>query len=178
VLIVVPDGLAAEGRPVRAVARPNFAFRAVLDHVAAHHATRRVLVAPANDFGCGAYEQEVAQAYLLTRGASRVDAPPSPRGGYIDTRGNAATLRAHLEKSGQWPLGPAILAVTRPHARRARLCFRKEGYDVRRVEAVPFVVPVEESTVARLWFYRHPRLHALYESVALLRDLARPAARP
>ena len=57
-VIVVPDGLAVRGNPGRTRPEPSFAYRAVLDHVVAHHCGKRILLAPANDFGCGTPEQE------------------------------------------------------------------------------------------------------------------------
>ncbi len=168
----MPDGLAV--RPGgRAVPEPSFAFRASLDRVVERYRGSRVLVAPANDFGSGASEQAVAATYLRARGVARIAAPPSPAGGYLDTRGNARELRRHLEREGGWPLGPAILVVARPHARRALLCFRREGFEIAALEAVGYRIPSGERVPRRLWYYRHPVAHALYEAAALLRELAR-----
>ena len=113
-VIVVPDGLAVRGDAGLTLPEPSFAYRAVLDHVCAHHRDRRILLAPANDFGCGVPEQEAARRYLADRQVQRLEAPASPPGSYIDTRGNAATLRGYLQRIGNWPIPPAILAVTQP----------------------------------------------------------------
>jgi len=173
-VIVVPDGLAATGRPARAIPEPSFVFRAVLDHVAARYRDAHILLAPANDFGCGVTEQEAARRYLAERGASRLEAPASLPGGYIDTRGNAAGLREHLQRLGRWPAPAGILVAAEPHARRARLCFVREGYAILEVDAVPFRIPPREQVPARLWFHRYPGPHRLYELLALARDAARP----
>jgi uncharacterized SAM-binding protein YcdF (DUF218 family) len=176
-VIVVPDGLAARGRPPRAVPEPSFAFRAVLDRVAEHHRDAHVLLAPANDFGCGVTEQEVGRQYLAARGVSRLEAPPTPPGGYVDTRGNASALRDHLERTERWPLGPATLVVAATHATRARLCFRREGFVLETVDAVPFAIPAGELVPHRLRFHRHRAAHRLYELAALARDGLRPRRR-
>jgi len=176
-VVVVPDGLAASGSPRRALAEPSFAFRAVLDHVAGRYGSHRIWVAPANTFGGPRYEQEVAADYLRGRGVADVVAPPSPRGGYIDTRGNARLLREHLEGIGAWPLGQTILAVVAPHARRAYLCFTNEGFEVVRLDAIPFTIPRDERVVPELWYYAYPFAHRVYEALALVRERARISAR-
>lgn len=173
-VIVVPDGLTARGRPPRVAPEPSFAFRAVLDHVAAQYRDHHVLLSPANDFGCGTSEQDVARRYLAERGLSRLEAPRSPPGPYIDTRGNASLLRDHLERRNRWPLDAAVLVVTEPHARRARLCFRREGYEILRVADVGFDIPEDEQVPPRLWFHRSRGAHRLYEAGATLRDALRP----
>lgn len=171
-IIVVPDGLAV-GPDGEAGREPSFAFRASLDRIVERYRDRRVLIAPANDFGSGASEQEVAATYLRARGVADPLAPPSPPGGYLDTRANARELRRHLERTSDWPIGPVRLVVARPHARRAALCFRREGFEIAAVDAVSYRIPPGERVPRRLWYYRHPGAHLLYETAALLRDLVR-----
>ncbi len=173
-IVVVPDGLAARGEPPRAVAEPSFAFRAGLDHVAERYPNEEILLAPANDFGSGTTEQVVARDYLAARGLTRLEAPESPAIGYIDTRGNASVLREHLTRLDRWPLGPIVLVVAETHAARARLCFRREGYEIGRVDAVPFERPSDERLPGRLWYQYYSLTHLLYELGAITRDALRP----
>lgn len=176
-IVVVPDGLAARGRPPVTVPEPGFVFRAVLDHVAERYRDRTILLAPANDFGCGTTEQEVARLYLEERGLSRLEAPESPPIGYIDTRGNASVLRDDLAQQGRWPLGPITLVTAESHAARARLCFRREAYEIAELDAVGFTRPRDELLPPRLWFHHYGWTHRLYELGAITRDAFRPARR-
>ncbi len=176
-VIVVPDGLAACPRTGAPLPQPSFAYRAVLDHVAAWHASARILLAPANRFGGSCTEQAAASGYLRDKGVLAAEAPDSGDSGYIDTRGNARALRHYLTSCGDWPLPPAVLAVAKLHAHRAAVCFRREGFRLLAIEAIPYTVPTDEAIVSRLWYYRYPAMHRMYEAMALLRDLARPAAR-
>lgn len=168
-LIVVPDGLAADPQG-RALPEPSFAYRWVLDWVIANRAPEdAVLLAPANRFGGDVSEQEAARRYLAARGVS---APlvcfEADTGSYIDTRGNAALLRRYLEAEGRWPPDRATLVSYAPHLERARIVFEQEGY---RLEACVAVAPphfAPEPIVGRLWYYRVPLLHRLYEAGARL----------
>ena len=172
-MIVVPDGLAAAGQPARALPTPNFVYRAVLDHVAAAHSGATILLAPANDFGSGRTEQAAAAEYLRARGSFHLFVPDSPPNGYIDTRSNAHLLREYLERENSWPLPPAVLVTGTRHARRAALCFRREGFALLRVEAVAYRIPPDEKVVRSLWYYRYPIWHELYEAFAYIRDFLR-----
>lgn len=173
-IVVVPDGLAARGRPPVTVPEPSFIYRAVLDHVATRYADRHILLAPANDFGCGTTEQEVARRYLAAKGLTRLEAPDSPDIGYIDTRANASVLRDYLAGLGRWPLGPIVLVAADAHRARAQLCFRREAFEVARVDAVPFERSPDEQLPRRLWVHRHAFAHRLYEIGAIIRDACRP----
>ncbi len=174
-VVVVPDGLAARGKDRRTVPEPSFTFRAVLDHVARSYREDLILLAPANDFGCGTTEQRVAHDHLAARGLTRLEAPESPPVGYIDTRANASVLRDHLSRLDRWPLEPIILVVAEVHAPRAKLCFRREGYELRLVDVVPFDRPADEMLPPRLWFHHYELPHRLYELGAITRDALRPA---
>lgn len=173
-VIVVPDGLSAAGRPLRAIPEPSFVYRAALDHVRSSYAGAVVYLAPANRFGGSTTEQEAAARYLRARGVGQIVCPDSPRDGYIDTRGNARVLREFLEQRGDWPLDPVVLVAAKRHARRAKLCFRKEGYRLRDIQSVAYQVPTNERLVSRLWYYRYPLCHEIYESLAYVRDALRP----
>jgi hypothetical protein len=175
-VIIVPDGLAAD-ESGRGTSRPSFVFRAVLDAVGARYADHAIFVAPANDFGGPLPEEEVGRLYLLQKGCKHVRAPDrraGGSGGYIDTRGNAVLLREWLEEQGLWPLGPCVLVAADLHSRRATLCFTAEGFSIAKVEKISYRLE-RESIVPRLFYYRHPLLHRLYESVALMRDRIRIA---
>jgi hypothetical protein len=60
------------------------------------------------------------------------------------------------------------------HSRRATLCFSAEGFSISKVERISYRLE-REPIVPRLFYYRHPLLHRMYESVALMRDRARIA---
>lgn len=174
-VIVVPDGVQAAGKPPEPVSAPSFVYRAVLDRIANAYADHPILLAPANKFGDALPEQEAGAAYLDRLGRFDLTVPPTPdTGGHIDTRGNARFLREFLQEHGRWPLPPAILTVAHLHARRARLCFTREGFGIAHVDAVPYFVPDDEEIVRRAWYYKHPLLHSLYEMGAYVRDRLRP----
>jgi uncharacterized SAM-binding protein YcdF (DUF218 family) len=171
-VVVVPEGLAFDAAAGRALTVPSFVSEAVLKYVLDHYAGRRILIAPANSFGAPAPEHEVMAAWLATRGCASVETPPVTAAGYIDTWGNAVELRRWLKQRGLWPLGPIVLVVAFRHARRARLCFSRNGFAVTSMSAVTY--PVEGiPIVPRLFYYNWPRLHQVYERFAWGRDRLR-----
>ena len=170
-VVVVPDGLAAPTAWGPALPAPSFVFRAVLDHIARNHSERRVYIAPANHFGAGVHEHIVALDYLAQRGVRDVVAIESKIGNrYVDTWGNAVQLRRQLEAREAWPLSPVVLVVAKRHAKRAHLCFQRAGFSIAKLDDVDYQIPNNEHVVWRLCYYRHPRIHRLYEFVAALRD--------
>jgi hypothetical protein len=174
-LVVVPDGLAA--RDGQTLAEPSFVYRAVLDAALARPEDEVIVLAPANSFGGPLTEEEAAERYLRARGRTGpVLRPPPVKGGYIDTRGNARHLRLWLQARQAWPLAHTRLLVARRHARRALLCFEREGFSFEAVDAISYPIPQGESVVPRLWYYRRPFLHRLYECLAIVRDAFRPAS--
>jgi len=167
--IVVPDGLAADDAG-RALGEPSFVYRAVLDRVLDESAPGdRILLAPANRFGGEVSEQEAARRYLAERGATAgiVCFEVDDRR-YVDTRGNARLLRRHLEEAGEWPLAGGVLVSFHRHLPRAALVFAQEGFAVD--STLPVAPPrfAPETIVGRLWYYRFPVLHAVYEIGARL----------
>ena len=94
---------------------------------------------------------------------------------YIDTRGNARHLREWLSLRDMWPYQPIILISAKHHARRAALCFRKEGFKIAQIVSVPYAIKHDEFIVPRLWYYKHPNLHILYELLAFIYDFLRPS---
>ncbi len=172
-VVVVPDGLAA--RDGKALAEPSFVYRAVLDAVLARPQDDVILLAPANAFGGPLTEEEAGERYLRARGRTgAILRPPQVEGGYVDTRGNARHLREWLQARQTWPLPRARLLVAERHARRALLCFRREGFGFDGVEMIKYEIPAGEGVVPRLWYYRWPLAHRLYECLALVRDAFRP----
>ena len=171
-IVVVPEGLAFDAAAGRALTAPSFASEAVLNHILDHYAARRVLIPPANSFGAPSPEHEVMTAWLTARGCANVQTPSVMAGGYIDTWGNAVGLRHWLDKRGEWPLGPIVLVAAFRHARRARLCFSRNGFAVASMDPVSY--PVKgDPIVPRLFYYNWPRLHQVYEMLALIRDRLR-----
>lgn len=173
IVVVIPEGLAACPVSGATLAEPSFVYRSVLDRVVDRYAECQVLLAPANRFGGPVTEQESAARYLRVHGVTNVLAPDCEDSGYIDTRGNARLLRRHLVRQGRWPLPPIILVVAYLHARRATLCFQREEFGIQRVDSVSYQVPANEKVVRRLWYYRYPTIHRVYEALALPRELSR-----
>lgn len=174
-VIVVPDGLSRDRITRRTLADPSFAFRAVLEHVAAHYRNHLVLLAPGNRFGGTLTEHDMARAWLVERGCCDVHTVGCTGTGYIDTWGNASILRNWLSAKHRWPVGNCILVVAFRHARRAELCFRRNGYDLAIVDCVRYEID-DSPIVPRLFYYRIPWLHRCYEAAAAIRDGLRPVA--
>jgi hypothetical protein len=172
--VVVPDGLAASADGT-ALPEPSFLYRQVLDHVAGWSLKGwEILLAPGNRFGGATLEQEAACRYLRQRAPdARVRFPRCADATYVDTYANAAVLRAYLQQRGRWPAGPVDLVCARRHSVRAELCFRRLGYRIRRVHRVACRIPSGARIVSRLWYYKHPFVHAAYELLAILRELLR-----
>ena len=152
------------------MAQPSFVYRQVLDRLTQKVGPGdRILLAPANRFGGEVSEQEAARRYLVAHGLTvgvvcfEVDV-----GSYVDTRGNARLLRRHLEDTGQWPLERCVLVSYHRHLPRARIVFRQEGFAWESSLPVRPERFLSEPIVARLWYYRTPALHALYELGARL----------
>ncbi len=175
-VVIVPDGLASDAG--RTLPQPSFVYRAVLDAALLRPQEDILLLAPANDFGGSVSEEEAAERYLRAAGRGGAILRPAPvHDGYVDTRGNARHLRLWLEARQSWPLPHARLLVARRHARRALLCFQKEGFTFEAVDSITYAIPPGEGVVTRLWYYRWPLLHRLYEVAALLRDRLRSRTR-
>ena len=63
--------------------------------------------------------------------------------------------------------------------RAARCCaFAAGRLFVQAVERIAYAIPRHEGVPPRLWYYRWPLLHRLYEAAAYLRDWFRPASTP
>lgn len=165
--VVVPDGLAvdAEGHTT---SQPSFVFRSVLDALLVHvFSDDMVFLAPANSFGGPISEQEAAFRYLEGKTRARLTFFEAERPYYINTRGNAVLLRWFLLETGQWPLKDAILVSYRLHIARSLKVFSQEGFQFKDILPTPFPDRFDEPIVRRLWYYRYPMVHRLYELAAL-----------
>jgi uncharacterized SAM-binding protein YcdF (DUF218 family) len=168
--IVVPDGLAAAaGRPLP---EPSFVYRRVLDWTARHAAGGdRIYLAPANAFGGPVTEQEAGYRYLQPLTPVPITWAPTNERRYVNTRGNARLLRAHLEQAGGWPLPAVRLVAYSLHLPRALESFAQEGYSIEKADAVTLghIDRADPATriVRRLWYYRYPLIHHGYERLAL-----------
>jgi uncharacterized SAM-binding protein YcdF (DUF218 family) len=167
--IVVPEGLTADDSGLGSHV-PSYIFRAVLDHVLKiAKPDDSILLSPGNRFGGSISEHEAARQYLGGRTEAQVHQPRVDNvteGYYLDTRDNAVFLREYLESQAQWPLKEAVLVVGRLHSARARMIFEQEGYRLLSIESVPSKMPSNETLLRRLWYFRYPPCHFLYELLA------------
>ncbi|MEM9003728.1 MAG: ElyC/SanA/YdcF family protein [Cyanobacteria bacterium P01_F01_bin.86] len=167
-LVVVPDGISiVDGQVV-----PSFVYRAVLDEVASKHSGEKIYLAPANDFGTGVKEQEVARDYLSgLNGRLDVICVEADAASYIDTRGNAHYFKRYLIERGVKASNfRIVLIAAKRHLRRAIVCFEKEGFAVEQVHSVEYQVARRERIVSRLFYYKYPFVHSIYEILATIRD--------
>ncbi len=160
--IVVPEGLSKD------LKEPSFIYRHVLDVLCQLVTTDdHIYLAPGNSFGGIKTEHEAALDYLHSKGFYNVSATNTPpSSSYIDTRENAQLLKEYLMSTNQWPLSRAYLIVYSIHARRAKLVFHQAGFfleDTIKIESRFFP---SEPIVPRLWYYRYPIFHRIYEILA------------
>ena len=169
-IIVVPEGLVTvNDEPYRV--EPSFVFRAVLDFIVDYYPNDRIILSPANHFGTGKTEQQVASEYLRSRGVTNLIVASSYGNKYIDTRGNAYQLKQYLMAEGIWPLYNNILVCAYKHMRRAKMCFLKEGFTFLDYKLIKYKIPTSENIVPRLWYYQYPLIHSVYELIAYMRDI-------
>lgn len=168
-LIVVPDGLASD-RKGHVLYQPSFVYRWVLNGVAnIARPDDTIYLAPANTFGGARTEQEIGHEYLRDKVCCRVVSFLSPTGLYVDTRGNARLLRRYLEENDQWPLSSVVLIAYHIHMRRAYLVFKQEEFEISEKLDIVQELPKRfknEPVVPRLWYYRFPIIHRIYEVLA------------
>lgn len=169
VYIIVPDGLAAD-KNGNAIPKPSFVFQSVLDYVVSIASQSDIVyIAPANNFGCILFEQEVALKYLRERMPSnQIVSSTIANKGYIDTFGNAEYLKTYLQHD---PSKTHFeLVCSEIHSYRAQLCFAINGYSIRHVHRVKYHNS-KEPVVRRLWYYRHPIWYVIYEGLAIFREI-------
>jgi hypothetical protein len=168
--IVVPESLEfADGRPTP---RPSFIFTQVLDWVAANAGERdEVYLAPANAYGGETTEEQAADGYLRARGVRCAVFCPGKNlgeyrhdGRYVDTWGNATHLLPLVDRTAVYEL-----VVGEFHARRAEWCFRRAGFRLARVHAIPHRV-LRGGVTTRNLYYKSRAIHQLYEWAAYVRD--------
>jgi uncharacterized SAM-binding protein YcdF (DUF218 family) len=172
--IVIPEAVKA-GPDGLGIGEPSFIFRQVLEFtLRLAGPADEVYLAPANAFGGTITEEEAARAYLERQQAPfRIlhpgfNLPPyRTRPRYIDTLDNARLLRESLGSAG----GGFELICANRHTARALWCFRQSGFQFDAVHRVPLMIE-PEAVPARVFYYRYPLLHRLYESAALMRDMA------
>jgi len=173
-IVVVPDGLAVgkNGNPIN---EPSMVFRAVLNHVAKKYNSNNIYIAPANTFGKSEREEIVAKLYLEKKGCSTVIAPNfcKKKKSYIDTLGNAILLASYLKSNNSWPLNNSVLIVAKRHSKRASLCFSSQGFKFVKIESVEYRIRKKDKVVKRLFYYKFPSIHKIYEFLAYLRDVMR-----
>lgn len=171
-IVIVPDGLSvnAHGETTN---EPSFVYRSVLDWAVDHANGKKIYLAPANRFGGSTFEQDAGSAYLERKLIQSIAIPTPDDTHYVDTHGNALLLKKYLKSHRQWPLGPITLVSGKVHAKRAKLCFEYEGFEIANLVAVRYAIPKRERIVNRLFYYRYPALHRIYETLAYLRDRLR-----
>jgi hypothetical protein len=167
--IVVPDGVAADkdGKPMK---RPSFVYRQVLDYVLKTADDKdSIYLAPANDFGCGKYEQELGFEYLKESNRNlNLICPKTKTKEYLDTYGNVLHLKSFLNRKIDNLVFELVCAFI--HSFRAEYCFKKSGFHISKVHRVKYEIN-DEHVVRRLWYYKSKPVHILYELIAFTRDL-------
>jgi len=170
--IIVPDGVSVnqKGEPL---SKPSFVFRQVLDFALTIADERDVIfLAPANDFGSGRSEHEIASDYLLRINPKLcIRYPGINLNEYIDTRGNAIYLKQFI--ADELKNKAFQLICSNIHSFRAEYCFRKIGFNIAKVHRVKYKINKEENIVKRLWYYKYRPLHIIYELLASGRDFMR-----
>lgn len=172
--IVIPEGIAAsaDGKPL---AYPSFVYRQVLDYLLdIVKSEDKIYLAPANDFGCGRYEQETAYNYLKERnGYLNIACPVFKTEEYIDTYGNALYLKNFLKGEIQTSFDMVCANI---HSYRAEYCFKKAGFLIGKVHRVKCRV-TRDNIVKRLWYYKYRPVHVMYEGLAMIRELIKSNTR-
>ncbi len=166
--LIVPDGTAADaaGKPINS---PSFVYRQVLDYLLSI-ATEKdsIYLAPANDFGCGRYEQELALDYLRLKSANlHLICPKTETDEYVDTYGNALYMKRFLKNEIDNIVFELVCALF--HSYRAEFCFKKAGFRLSKIHRVKYAV-TGENVVGRLWYYKYKPIHVIYELLSFARD--------
>ena len=165
--IVVPDGLATDNTE-KNLPLPSFVYQRVLDWIVEHVQPQDVIyLAPANKFKGTVSEQSAAKQFLLQKISNKIVSFELNNTQYIDTRGNAIFLKQYLKSNNDWPLDKVILLSYYLHLPRASLVFHQEGFVF---DGVPVHHPLfhPENIVPRLWYYKYPFIHRVYEFTAYM----------
>ena len=166
ILVVLPDGLSWVENKIL----PSHVYRGTLIGVTKYATpSDLILLAPANHFGFEIYEQDAAESYLKDCNAAlNVVNIPTLEQGYIDTLSNARLLRAYMRENFKNVSLSITLICYKLHARRARSAFESQGFKiVELVETQAEKLGESEKLPLRLFYYRYPFLHKIYEYFAL-----------
>ena len=176
-VVVVPDGLEIENHTDGKIIHPSAVYKSVLDFVLREFMNSKIILATANDFGTGQYEEDIAFEYCLANNSNslQIYKPTNlKKNKYIDTRGNAHELRNALVSDNLWPEDGIILVSAELHLSRAVICFKKEGFKICKAIGVKSSNKFRYKLVNRLWYYKYPIVHRVYEKLAYIRDFLRP----
>jgi len=167
--IVVPEGLSVS---VTQTVIPSFVFRQIIEYLALIISNDdEIYFAPANSFGLGVAEQIIGKIYLQEINNNEIEIEifslDHLSKGYINTLGNATLL---LKQFPELTSEKTELICGNIHAKRAFLCFKSVGFNINKLHQVKYET-VNEKIVRRLWYYKYPQLHELYEKLAYYKDL-------
>ena len=168
-VIVVPDGFKKKEEDSNFVPNPSFVYKEVLDYVSKNYKYDNIYIAPANFFGFEISEQEVGKNYLYNKGLKKVYTNCKVGKKYIDTKGNAVELKNFLKIKKLWPLKKIILVSGYIHAKRAKYCFIREGYEIKKVVKVGYKISNNSEIIPCLWYYKYPLIHRIYEACNIVR---------
>jgi len=167
--VVVPEGLSIDStnKPI-----PSFVYRQVIEYlVPILDKNDEIYFAPANSFGLGISEQIAGKKYFKKiynkKNNIKVFTQELALKEYVDTYGNAILLKKQFP---QLALEQIDLVSTYIHSRRAYHCFYSAGFKINNLHSVKYKI-IDEKIVSRLWYYQYPKIHKIYEMLALLRDL-------
>jgi len=168
IYVIVPEGLSLDNNNI---VIPSFVYRAVLNYVSnVVNNDDDVYFAPANDFGYGVSEQTVGARYYKSIVSIKVKAKVFVKdyqsNKYIGTLGNASLLKKQFPEIMNKEIN---LVSAYLHKDRAMYCFQKLGYKINKVHEVRYTI-IDENIVSRLWYYKFPFFHKIYERMAIIRD--------
>ncbi len=151
---------------------PSFVYKAVLDEVLRSYSGCQIFLAPANNFGYDFKEQFVAYNYLISKN-KKLDVVvfDVDINKYIDTWGNAKFLKQYLNANFgncNFNCQPFTLVVGYLHAKRARLCFEKNGFNIDKCVKVAYHINDKENMPIRLFYYKYKFMHFVYECIAII----------
>lgn len=167
----MPDGISVFEQQIQ----PSWVYRAALERAAEIWTPdQKIWLAPANNFGFEKFEQELGGEFLQQHFPKiEFEVIPTPADflGYVDTFGNAVLSADFFKKNMLWGDGKIVLVSAKIHARRAAFCFAKAGFQIEKLVLADYSdCPSGERIVGRLFYYRFPFLHRVYEWLARQRD--------
>lgn len=171
IYVIVPEGLSKGDMDFPS---PSFVYRKVIEYVAnTVKKNDEVYFAPANSFGSSIEEQIAGLEYFkLLYGninGIKLYSQKISYNKYVDTLGNAILLMNQFPRLISEEI-ELVSAVT--HSKRVEYCFKNVGYKIKKVHRVKYKI-LDEKIVKRLWYYKYPIIHKIYEFLALQRDKLR-----